>query len=81
VAEAAWPAYDPALAAEDEVALPIQINGKRRGEIVAPRGAPRADVEQKALENAGVQAYLQANNMAVNKVIVVPDRIVNIVAG
>ena len=80
VAEAPWPDYDPALAADDEVTLPIQVNGKRRGEIVAARGADKAEIEQKALENEAVQAYLQASQLAVNKVIVVPDRIVNIVA-
>jgi leucyl-tRNA synthetase len=81
VAEAPWPDYDPALAADDELTLPIQVNGKRRGEIVAARGAAKAEVEQMALENPVVQAYLQASNLTVNKVIVVPDRIVNIVAG
>jgi leucyl-tRNA synthetase len=80
VAEAVWPAYDPALAADDEVVLPIQVNGKRRDEILVPKGAAQGDVEQKALANSAVQAYLQANKLEVRKVIVVPDRIVNIVA-
>ena len=78
---ASWPAYDPALAAEDEVVLPIQVNGKRRGEIRAPKGAAEADVREMALANDAVQAYLLASSVAVRKVIVVPDRIVNIVAG
>jgi leucyl-tRNA synthetase len=81
VAQAPWPDYDPALADEDEVVLPIQVNGKRRGEIKAPKGEPGAEVEQKALANAQVQAYLQSAGLSVRKVIVVPDRIVNIVAG
>ena len=80
VAEAAWPDYDPALAADDEATLPIQINGKRRGEIQVAKGADKGLVEEKALANDAVQAYLQANKLSVNKVIVVPDRIVNIVA-
>ncbi len=80
VAEAVWPEYDPALAADDQVTLPIQVNGKRRDELVVPKGAARLDVEQKALANEAVQAYLQANSLTVSKVIVVPDRIVNIVA-
>ena len=80
VAEAAWPDYDPALASEDEVTLPIQVNGKRRGEIRAPKGEAQGEVEQKALANSAVQAYLQSNALSVRKVIVVPDRIVNIVA-
>ena len=81
VVDAPWPVYDPALAAEDEVTVPIQVNGKRRDELVLPKGAANADVEQKALANSAIQAYLAANGMSVRKVIVVPDRIVNIVAG
>ncbi len=79
-AEAPWPQYDPALTAEDEAVLPIQINGKRRAEIRVPKGAADADVEQKALADEVVQAYLQASSLQVRKVIVVKDRIVNIVA-
>ena len=81
VAEAPWPDYDPARASDDELTLPIQVNGKRRGEIVAARGTDKTAVEQMALENPAIQAYLQSSNLTVNKVIVVPDRIVNIVAG
>ena len=81
VAEAPWPAYDPALTAEDEAVLPIQVNGKRRAEIRVAKGAPDADVEQKALADEAVQAYLQSSGLRVRKVIVVKDRIVNIVAG
>ena len=81
VAEAPWPAYDPALTAEDEAVLPIQVNGKRRAEIRVAKGAPDADVEQKALADEAVQAYLQSSGLQVRKVIVVKDRIVNIVAG
>ena len=81
VAEASWPVYDPALTAEDEAVLPIQINGKRRAEIRVAKGAADADVEQKALADEAVQAYLRAGGLQVRKVIVVKDRIVNIVAG
>jgi leucyl-tRNA synthetase len=81
VVDAPWPEYDPALAEDDVVVLPIQINGKRRGEISSAKGAPQAEVQDKALAAAAVQAYLAANNLSVRKVIVVPDRIVNIVAG
>jgi len=81
VLDAAWPVYDAALAADDEVVLPIQISGKRRSEISMPRGAASADVEAAALANAAIQAYLSANSVSVKKVIVVPDRIVNLVVG
>jgi len=81
VLDAPWPVFDPALAADDEVVLPIQINGKRRGEITMPRGADPKAVEAEALANPAVQAYLEANSQSIRKVIVVPDRIVNLVAG
>jgi leucyl-tRNA synthetase len=79
VVDAAWPVYDPELAAEDELVLPVQINGKRRGEIRAAVGAAATDVEAIALSDAEVRRHLEGLN--VRKVIVVQDRIVNIVAG
>ncbi len=81
ILDAPWPEWDPALAADDDVVLPIQISGKRRGEITMPRGADAKTVEDAALANVQVQAYLSANGLSVKKVIVVPDRIVNLVAG
>jgi leucyl-tRNA synthetase len=81
VLDAPWPQWDPALAADDELTLPVQIGGKRRGEIVMPRGADPKAVEAEALANPAVRAYLEANGLSVRKVIVVPDRIVNLVAG
>ncbi|MBU1347200.1 MAG: leucine--tRNA ligase [Alphaproteobacteria bacterium] len=81
VLDAPWPVFDPALAADDELVLPIQINGKRRGEVRMPRGADPKAVEAEALANPAVQAYLEANAQSIRKVIVVPDRIVNLVAG
>ncbi|MBU2167753.1 MAG: leucine--tRNA ligase [Alphaproteobacteria bacterium] len=81
VLDAPWPQWDPALAADDELTLPVQIGGKKRGEIVMPRGADPKAVEAEALANPAVRAYLEANGLSVKKVIVVPDRIVNLVAG
>ena len=74
VLDAPWPVYDPALAADDQVVLPIQITGKRRGEITMPRGADPKAVEAEALANAAVVAYLEANAQSIRKVIVVRDR-------
>jgi leucyl-tRNA synthetase len=79
VVQAPWPDYDPALAAEDEIVLPVQINGKRRAEVRAAPGAAEADVEKIALADAAVQRHLEGLN--VRKVIVVKDRIINIVVG
>ena len=76
---APWPVFDPALAEDDEVVLPVQMNGKRRCEIRVPRGTAPAEVEKIALADAEVQAKLEGR--PVKKLIVVPDRIVNIVLG
>ncbi len=78
VVDAPWPTYDPALAADAVLVLPVQINGKRRGEVRAPPGAAEGEVEVIALADAGVRKHLEG--LAVQKVIVVKDRIVNIVA-
>lgn len=79
VLDAPWPIYDAALAADNEVVLPIQINGKRRSEITVAKGLDKGEVEAAALANPGVRAYLEANGLQVRKVIIVPDRIVNLV--
>jgi leucyl-tRNA synthetase len=78
VATAPWPVADPQLAARATVTLPIQVNGKKRAEIEAPKGAPDADVRELALKHAAVKPFLEG--VSVRKVIVVADRIVNIVA-
>ncbi len=79
VAQAPWPSFDPALAADDEVVLPVQINGKRRGELRLPPGLEPAEVEKIALADANVQRHLEG--LTVRKVIVVKDRIINVVVG
>jgi leucyl-tRNA synthetase len=76
---APWPTFDPALAADDELVLPVQINGKRRGEIRAAPGTAEAEVEKIALADEAIRRHLDGVN--VRKVIVVKDRIVNIVVG
>ena len=78
VSLAAWPAVDPSLLVEDLVTLPIQVNGKRRSEIKVAVDAAASDVEALALGDASVQAQLAGKS--VKKIIVVPGRIVNIVA-
>ncbi len=77
LAETAWPDVDPELLKDDEVLLPIQVNGKRRGEISVAVDADKASVEKLALENASVQKFL--DGATPKKVIVVPGRIVNVV--
>ncbi|MFY0633920.1 MAG: leucine--tRNA ligase [Vannielia sp.] len=78
VTEAQWPKADPALLVEDTVTLPIQVNGKRRAEISVPKDMDKAEVEKLALAEDAVIRALDGN--APKKVIVVPGRIVNVVA-
>ncbi len=78
VAAADWPVADAALLVEDSVTLPIQINGKRRAEVTVPRDMPAAEVEALVLADATVQKFL--GGAPVKKLIVVPGRIVNVVA-
>ncbi len=76
---APWPVFDPALAEEDERVLPVQINGKRRGEVRAPAGASEAAVRELVLADPEISRRLEG--LTVRKVIVVKDRIVNLVTG
>ena len=78
IADAAWPSFDPSLLVDDEVTLAVQVNGKLRDTLSAPRGLDRAAAEALALASDKVQRQLAG--AAPRKVIVVPDRLVNIVA-
>jgi leucyl-tRNA synthetase len=78
VANAQWPQFDPALLVEDQVTLAVQVNGKLRDTLTAPRGLGRAEAEALALASEKVQRQLGGD--VPRKVIVVPDRLVNIVA-
>jgi leucyl-tRNA synthetase len=78
VALSAWPTFDPAIAEDDERVLPVQINGKRRGEIRAGAGASEAEVEKLVLDDPEIARRLEG--LSIRRVIVVKDRIVNIVA-
>jgi leucyl-tRNA synthetase len=75
---APWPDYDPALTEDATKVLPVQVNGKRRGEITAPAGAEQADVE--AILKADPEIAAKLEGLTIRKIIVVKDRIVNIVA-
>jgi len=78
IADAAWPSFDPALLVDDQITLAVQVNGKLRDTLQAPRGLDRAAAEALALGSDRVQRQLAG--AAPRKVIVVPDRLVNIVA-
>jgi leucyl-tRNA synthetase len=78
IAEAQWPPFDPALLVEDEVTVAIQVMGKLRDTVVVAKGTGKDELEALALASAKVQRAL--DGAQVRKVIVVPDRLVNLVA-
>ncbi len=78
VAEAAWPQVERALLIEDTLTLPVQINGKKRADVTVARDAADAEIEAAVLALDAVKRVLDGK--APKKVIVVPQRIVNVVA-
>jgi len=78
VATAAWPVADPALLVEDSVTVAVQINGKLRDTIELPKGLAREAVEAQVLALEKIVRALEGKPP--KKVIVVPDRLVNLVA-
>jgi leucyl-tRNA synthetase len=77
VCDAAWPAANPALLVDDEVTIAVQVNGKLKGDFTAAKGSDKAVLEGAALALPNVQRTL--DGAAPKKIIVVPDRLVNIV--
>jgi leucyl-tRNA synthetase len=77
VAATAWPKFDPSLIVENDVTMPVQINGKKKGDLTIARDADQATVERAVLAMDVVQAAL--NGQSPKKIIVVPQRIVNVV--
>jgi leucyl-tRNA synthetase len=78
IADAAWPAFDPALLVEDEVTVAVQVKGKLRDTLTVAKGTAKEELEALALASDKVQRALEG--APVKKVIVVPDRLVNLVA-
>ncbi|GGK34526.1 leucine--tRNA ligase [Salinarimonas ramus] len=78
VADAAWPAVEADLLVEDTIVMPVQVNGKKRADIAVPRDADNAAIEALALAHENVQRAMEGR--PVRKIIVVPQRIVNVVA-
>ena len=77
IADAAWPAVDPKFLEEDEVTIAIQVRGKLRDTLTVAKGLPQAEIEALALASQKVQHAVDGAN--IKKIIVVPDRLVNIV--
>jgi leucyl-tRNA synthetase len=78
VAQAGWPQAEPALLIEDTVTLPVQINGRKRAEVTVKRDAANAEIEAAVLALDAIQKALDGKTP--KKVIIVPGRIVNVVA-
>jgi leucyl-tRNA synthetase len=73
-----WPEAEKALLVDDRITIAVQINGKRRDELQIARDASKADIEAAALDLEGVKRALEGRE--IKKIIVVPQRIVNVVA-
>ncbi len=72
-----WPKFDPELAKEDEVEVPVQINGKNRSRITVPTGTADEKLRELALADEKIKAAIQGKQVL--KTIVVPDKLINIV--
>ena len=79
VSDETWPAYDPALLIEDEIEMPVQVNGKLREKIVVKKDATQPEIE--AIAKAAPKVAEAIAGKEIKKLIVVPGRLVNIVVG
>jgi leucyl-tRNA synthetase len=77
-AEQAWPIADRELVVEDTIEIPVQVNGRKRADLVVGRDADKVAIEEAALALDPVRRALDGK--PVKKVIIVPQRIVNVVA-
>ncbi len=77
LADAAWPQADPAWLAEDRVTIAVQVNGRLRATISLPRGSDRATTEAAALAESNVRRGIEGKPL--RRVVVVPDKVVNVV--
>lgn len=79
VADSVWPEADEKLLGIEDVTIGVQVNGKLRATITLPKGTDKETAEKMAMNDNAVQRAIEG--MTVRKIIVVPDRIVNVVAG
>ena len=78
ISYAKWPTYDEAALVEDEIEVVFQVNGKVRAKANVTRDLAKEDLEKLALENELIKENIEGKT--VRKVIVVPNKLVNIVA-
>jgi leucyl-tRNA synthetase len=76
--KASWPKYDATLAKEEELKIPVQVNGKLRSHVTVPADTPETVVLERALADEKIQAFIAGKQIA--KKIFVPGKLVNIVA-
>jgi leucyl-tRNA synthetase len=79
ISQQPWPKWDPAYLVEDEVEIIIQINGKLRHKITAKKDLPQDELEKQATSSAKIQQAIAGK--AIRKVVVVPNKLVNLVVG
>jgi leucyl-tRNA synthetase len=79
LAHASWPECNPQYLQESVVEVPIQINGKVRGHVTVPVNAGEDEVKEAALADPRVKKYLEGSS--VRKVIVIPKKLISVVAG
>lgn len=77
LASCPWPIFDPAVLIEDEIEIPVQVNGKVRGKVTVKRAATQQEIESAALAVDTVVPHLEGKT--VKKIIVVPLRLINVV--
>jgi leucyl-tRNA synthetase len=77
LSKASWPAFDEALTREDEVEIPVQVNGRLRGKVKVPVGATAEEVEKLALADPVIAPHLSGKSIV--KRIFVPDKLLNLV--
>jgi leucyl-tRNA synthetase len=75
--KASWPKYDPELAKEDEIEIPVQVNGKLRSVVVVPAGSSEEIIREAAMADAKIRTAITGKQIV--KKIVVPGKLVNIV--
>jgi leucyl-tRNA synthetase len=80
ILDAGWPVADLSATVQDSIEYVIQVNGKLRGSINVSKSESKDNLEKLALEQPCVQKYIE-ENMSVRKVIVVPNKLINVVVG
>jgi leucyl-tRNA synthetase len=79
LARAAWPKFVPELAAQDQVEVVVQLNGRVKGRLLVEAGLGKDELKNRAMADSKVAQLLDGQRVL--KVVVVPDKLVNLVVG